>query len=399
MTSIVRKLRPNDYWRIGEHESWFSDMSLKGLHLHKMGTNFVHFEKGEPKQMEYRIEVTKNKSISDEQIEMYEENGWDYVTSYQYFHVFASPVERKATELHTDPAEQAYTLQHLNKKMILNVIFVAVGFAFIIGMLGATLFLDGTPILRLVEGFILQQMIIIFILLYYVYFSIRAMLAIQALRRNLKEGKAINHHAPWEKTLRTNTAFSIVFVTIALASTALPWIQIIKSETFSLPEGDSDLPLVRLADLEQNPLLVRDEYFMKDGIDRANRYLTNWSIFAPVQYESDENGVIEDKVWGDESGTYSPSVSTEVYQLTFQVFATPLVSDLIKWHSYGDETEPYVEIDHPEFDQLIVYEEAEKKELFASKGKVVMYISYYGYAEMESIIENATQKMRLLAEK
>lgn len=399
MTSIVRKLRPNDYWRIGEHESWFSDMSLQGLHLHKMGTTFAHFKKGEPKRMEYRIEVTKNKSISDEQIEMYEENGWDYVTSYQYFHVFASPVERNATELHTDPAEQAYTLQRLSKRLILNVIVVAVGFALIIGMLGSTLFLDGTPILRLVEGVILQQIIFIFILLYLVYLSIRGMLAIRALRRNLKEGKAINHHAPWEKTLRTNTVFSVVFLTIALASTALPLIQILKSETLTLPEGDSDLPIVRLADIEQNPMLVREQYFMKDGVDWANSYSTNWSLFAPVQYESDEHGVIEDNVWGDESGTYSPSVSTEVYELTFQAFALPLVSDLIEWHSYGDETERYVEINHPEFDQLIVYEEVEKKELFASKGKVVMYIRYYGYAEMESITENAAQKIRLLAEK
>ena len=69
MTSIVRKLRPSNYWRIGEHESWFSDMSLQGLHLHKMGTTFAHFKKGEPQQMEYRIEVTKNKNISDERIE------------------------------------------------------------------------------------------------------------------------------------------------------------------------------------------------------------------------------------------------------------------------------------------------------------------------------------------
>ena len=399
MTNMVRKLRPTDYWRIGEHESWFSDMSLQGLHLHKMGTNFAHFKKGEPKRIEYRIEVAKNKSISDEQIDMYEENGWDYVTSYNYFHVFASPVERNATELHTDPAEQAYTLQQLSKRLILNVIVGAVGFAFIVGMLGSTWFLDGTPILRLVEGFIIQQSIIFMVFLYGVYFSIRGMLAIRALRRNLKEGKAINHHAPWEKMLRKNTAFSIVFVTIALASTALPWIQILKSETVTLPEGDSDLPFVRLADIEQNPMLVREEYFMKDGVDWANRYSTNWSLFAPIQYESDENGVIEGKVWGDESGTYSPSVSTEVYELTFQAFAAPLVSDLIKWHSYGDETESYVEKNHLEFDQLIVHQEAEKKELFASKGKVVMYVRYYGYAEMESIIANAAQKIRLLAEK
>ena len=399
MTNIVRKVRPSNYWRIGEHESWFSDMSFKGLHLHKIGTNLVHFKKGEPKQIEYRIEVAKNKSISDEQIEMYEQNGWDYVTSYQYFHVFVSPMERNATEIHTDPAEQAYTLQYLNNRIILTVIVIAVGLPFIFGMLGATWFLDGTPILQLVKGHILPQTTLSLIVLYYIYYSLRGMLAIRALRRNLKEGKAINHHAPWKKTLHKDTIFSVVFLIIAIASTAIPWIQILKRETFSLPEGDSHLSLVRLADIEQNPMLLRDEYYMRDEIDRGNSYSTNWSIFAPVQYESDEHGIIEDKVWLDESGMYSPSISTEVYQLTFQALAAPLVSDLIQWYSYGDETEPYVEKNHPEFDRLIVHEEAEKKEIFASKGKVVMYIRYYGYAETESIIENASQKIQLLAEK
>lgn len=61
MNKNVRKVRPADYWRIGEHESWFSDMSAKGWHLHKMGIQFAHFKKGDPKRMEYRIEVTEKR--------------------------------------------------------------------------------------------------------------------------------------------------------------------------------------------------------------------------------------------------------------------------------------------------------------------------------------------------
>ena len=74
MNKIVRKVRPADYWRIGERESWLSDMAAQGLHLNKMGTYFAHFKRGEPKRMEYRIEVTKNKRISNEQIDLYDDN-------------------------------------------------------------------------------------------------------------------------------------------------------------------------------------------------------------------------------------------------------------------------------------------------------------------------------------
>ena len=42
----------------------------------------------------------------------------------------------------------------------------------------------------------------------------------------------------------------------------------------TLPEGNSDLPFVRLADIEQNPMLVRDKNYMKDGVDWGNRYST-----------------------------------------------------------------------------------------------------------------------------
>lgn len=37
MDKVVRKLRPSDYWSIGEHESWFADMASQGLHLKKWG--------------------------------------------------------------------------------------------------------------------------------------------------------------------------------------------------------------------------------------------------------------------------------------------------------------------------------------------------------------------------
>jgi hypothetical protein len=77
----VYKLRPSDYWRIGEHESWFADMAAQGLFLKKMGIYFARFEKSEPRKMRYRIDVTAKKTLSTEQIETYADRGWDIVTS------------------------------------------------------------------------------------------------------------------------------------------------------------------------------------------------------------------------------------------------------------------------------------------------------------------------------
>lgn len=56
MTKIVHKMLLGDLWRIGEYESWFSDMAREGLHLKKTGYLFAYFEKGEPEDIRYRIE-------------------------------------------------------------------------------------------------------------------------------------------------------------------------------------------------------------------------------------------------------------------------------------------------------------------------------------------------------
>lgn len=121
------------------------------------------------KRIEYRIEVTDRKLISYEQIDLYEENEWKYVTSYQWFHVFSSPTEDNAPEIHTDPAEQAFTLQRLSKKLVFYLIWISLGVALILGMLLAMWFLDGTPVLRLVEGYVVQQSILTLVYIHYVF--------------------------------------------------------------------------------------------------------------------------------------------------------------------------------------------------------------------------------------
>ena len=50
------------------------------------------------------------------------------------------------------------------------------------------------------------------------------------------------------------------------------------------------------------------------------------------------------------------------------------------------------------FDLLIVHEEEEMKEVFASKGKAVIHVRYYGYANINSVIENIENKIKLIIE-
>lgn len=399
MSKIIRKLRPADYWRIGEHESWFTDMAANGLHLKKMGIHFAHFTKGEPMQMRYRIDASTKKKVSPQQLEMYAESGWDYVTSYGFFHVYSSPTERQAPEIHTDPAEQSYTLKELDKKLALNASMVVIATILMIGMLSSLWFLDGTPTLTLVQGIALQQTLLSLFIGYSAYHSLRAAISIRALRKNLIEGKPVNHHAPWKKHHRFHTVISFIFTVIVGLSAIIPFTQLAKSEAKTLPEASGNLPIVRLADVEQNPALMRaKDPYISDSVDWGNHYTFDWSPFAPVQYDTDESGIVPGELWEDQSGEYSPSLHTRVFQLRIPAMADDLISDLIKWDNFKYSEEDFVEKQHPELDSLIVLEDQESKEVFASKGKAVIYVQYHGYADIDSVIENVVEKIALISD-
>ena len=390
MSKTVLKLRPHDYWRIGEHESWFTDMASKGLHLKKIGPYFARFEKGPSQKMKYRIEVSKGKTISDEQIDAYEEAGWQYITSFQRFHVFASPVELNAVELHTDPVEQAFTLDNLNQQLILNTIFTVIASLFSIGMTWAIWFLDGTPLLQLVKGGNLVLALLQLYLMSIAIATLRAAISINRLRRNLLEGKMINHQASWKKGKRLNPFLFFSFITIVFVGSIVNLIEVLNNEPHTLPEGEVNYPFVRLMDVEQNTSLIRDEYW-RDGVDLGNSYSSSWSLVAPVQYEMSESGIVLGEMWEDSSEKYSPSIDMTIFQLRWAFLSKPLVDDLAKWYSYEGMLS-FNQVQHDYFDKLVVQEEDGSKQIIACKGKIVMHIRYYGYSELDVLLENMIEK-------
>lgn len=395
MNKIVRRLRPSNYWRIGEHESWFQDMAAEGLHLKKMGQHFAKFVKDEPRQMKYRIDVTTDREAIEELKEIYRENGWDYVTTYGNFNVFSSPAERNATELHTDPAEQAYTLANLNEKLIWNAGFVFISTVLMVVITAFTWFANSTPILALVEGSIIQQTILTILILYVAYTSLQAAISIGALRKTLLEGKPINHNAQWRRQRRLTAIIGTIFIVFIIFGSILPILQMFMSKTNTLPLDTTDLPIVRLADVEQNPELVRNRSYsyIRNNVDWGQRYTYKWSLLGPVQYESNEHGIVPNAMWKDNSGLYSPSISTRSYRLSFSSMARSLVNDLIKRYGMSYKGGDFIEIEHEEFDILIIHEGEDYNEIIASKGRAVMHIQYFGYADINTLIENASQRI------
>ncbi|MEL7655410.1 MAG: DUF2812 domain-containing protein, partial [Bacillota bacterium] len=255
MSKTILKLRSNDYWRIGEHESWFSDMAKQGLHLKKAGLLFA-FEKGKPKNTKYRIDVTKG-GVSEERKNLYSEFGWDYVTSYGKFCVFSSPEERNAPELHTEPVEQSYTLSTLDKELKWTALIVSFFLVIFFAMMFSMFFLNKTPFENLVTGQTSQQLILTLVEVYVLVTTLQAWFSIRSLRKSLSEGKPIDHHADWKKSRRRSNVISLTLFILCFLSILLPVMSIIKTETVALPMEKTNLPIVRLSEIEANPKLER----------------------------------------------------------------------------------------------------------------------------------------------
>lgn len=154
----------------------------------------------------------------------------------------------------------------------MNAVIVAVGMILMICMLSAIWFLDGTPTFILVQGMAIQQTILTIFIRFTAYTSLQAAISIRALRKDLNEGKPIDHHAPWKRHHRRNSIIAFLFTVAVGLSAILPFVQLVKADAKTLSEASPNLPIVRLADVEKNPALVRGESdYMSDNVYWGNK--------------------------------------------------------------------------------------------------------------------------------
>ncbi|MER1987738.1 MAG: DUF2812 domain-containing protein [Solibacillus sp.] len=376
MARLIRKFRPADYWYTEQYESWFSDMSLQGLHIKRIGTCLVKFKKGEPRKMEYRMTLTPDKEISDAQITLYKENGWTYVTSHQYFHIFVAAEGVQTREVPVD----LHVLQQLRKALRSNFLFVLIGLIVYIGLVATLWFMDGTPTLLMVEGPVIYQTILVFILLGNLFEPLRGMRTIRRMEKNVRTGRDLDHYAKWRGHWWISRIRSRLVVIFVLLVATMSVMHLIKTDYGSVNTSELELPFIHLAQLESN-LLVNED-------DELGWYSVGWSVFAPVQYEVDEYGTVK-----TDEGDISVRIETELYELRFQGLVTPLMTDLAKWYTY-EEVPAFTKRAHADFDQLLVREALGQKVLIASRGQIVLFARYEGEAKLDDLLARAVQVMQ-----
>ncbi len=397
MGRVVKRLMLDDIYAIGRNESWFSAMAKKGLHLRKFGRIFVHFAKGEAKETKYRIDYLKG-APSQEQLDVYHDCGWDFVANNGDFYIFSADEKSCSSELHTDAIEQGFSLSELDKRLRTNLIIISIAMFLFLGMMASIYVLNDEPFLSMIKGQFVQQILLVIVELYVFYTVIRNFMVVHNLKKSLLQGQEINHNEDHRKARLLGGILAGIYLPIALFTVFIPFMDIAKSKDYTLPEANTNLPIIiRLAEIEQNPNLVRQTGYNGNNVDWANRISYDWSLLAPLQYEIDEHGIVNGEMWEDKSGTYSPSITIRYYNLTFGSMAEGLTLDLINRYVWRDNTN-MKKVNYPDFDEIYIAEDDIRKQIFAYLNNQVIHVTYYGKAKIEDIIPLLSQKVRFYQE-
>lgn len=104
MSKFVKRVIPFESCDIPAIQSWLEDMAEKGLFFKECGVFFANFEKGEPKDMRYRLDFCDVVAcdIPEEKKELYERSGWNVVGDFKNDCVVICTENPDAPEIYTD---------------------------------------------------------------------------------------------------------------------------------------------------------------------------------------------------------------------------------------------------------------------------------------------------------
>jgi hypothetical protein len=277
-------IHPGDY-AIGENEKLYGDMAAKGWLLEKRGSFLSRFRKSEPEQLRYRIELASPNTLNgetelpDEQLALYEECGWSFVTGRVWIHIFSAPEGSDAPEFYNDPKQQAVTLKGLRRRyyfgwtpLVVTLIVNIYMRVIITGNVGTAIgkFAGAFKI-----GWITHTAFLLFCafaVLWSAYATLYGAVCTARLYRRLKRGLLIDHAPKGRRLLHRIVSGIMCFC--CTASIVLTAAQYMQNKKYDMPTV-SDGPYLLLGDLGWDG--ERDNIF---STDKASSVETKHSMLA-----------------------------------------------------------------------------------------------------------------------
>lgn len=367
-----RYRRHYDDYAIGENEKFYSDMAARGWFLEKRGAYFSRFRRGKPADMRYRIEVSapgflEETDLPEEQVAVYEDCGWAYVTSRGMIHVFSSPAGSDAPEFYADPAQQAATLRALRRGYIWA--WVPVTLMLLFNFFMAAAMSGGTGKLlskwgaefRL--GWVAATALFLFagaLLVWAFYMFLHAAWRMGRLYRRMKKGIPLDHNPKGRMILhRTVSGILLGFVVLFGLLTFWQWVS---KDTRDLPET-ADGPYVLLSDLGiegERSALFYDDRTSQITVERS-LLATHYDVFECVTQGDDGEG----NAW----------MYQDVYRLSPGVDREVFVRSLMDDSTFAHGSDSYHEVAVEGLEEAWV---SGGLECIAVKGNLAAYVTVLG---------------------
>ena len=356
-------------WRIGEAEHWYADMAAQGWKLKKCGVWFTRFDRCEPVQALYRVELAEDdEETLKERRELYAQAGWTWVTGHNPVQVYTAP--EGTGEIHTDGGEQAATLKALRNssfqyfgRIITQLVILAALIHRWQGLPLISLWAQGLPAYLLLIGPAYLAALLN---------GVNGLLTVRRLKKRLLAGVSVDHHAPYRKSRRMKQWFWGVGGICTVLGLFLFVGMLLGTRSGPLPENHA--PVILLETLE-------GEGFSRTEKDEDATLEREWTPLS-VMYHSRERG--QDGGWLIQRVMY-----TDHPEWTEQ-----LVAELLPHYSM-DPISEFDPLTGTGLDLCLAREKYEgMTEMAAVYEGNVMLLSYWGDAPQEKLAQLALEAMK-----
>lgn len=386
---MVFRLLPVHVCEVAQVEAYFSYMAERGLFV-KYVFGFVCFQRGREEKTKYHLEPIGdvNKKPLSELCLLFENAGWKYICKLSNtFYIFKS-VGEETREVPSNPLLQESEIKEIKNiciRKFLGALFVSL--LSLAGIIYLSFFQD-----YFIYNFVtfgLSIMLIAFI--YLGYEAIREFQSIKTVKLYLQTGYIFHQEAPFApKYWKIRLHYFMVLV-MAVGISIFYYQQFAEWEK-NLVGYQGKSPAISLSTIETNPNLQIEE--LSDKISFNNNIHFKSSGLTSEIYEIWEEGFIVNEN-GEETTTY---IDTEVYHLRFQFLISPFFEDLVAYkinlRKLDSNNCTYLQ-DTP-FDQALLITTDDGQAIFASTGKKVVYVYYYGSKDLSKFTDEIYQALNTL---
>lgn len=376
------KIIPYAYWQVKEYEQWLMNQAKDGWEAINIGYIWARFKRIQPNERTYKIvfnkAITLNQDVTQEE--------WKKIRTSTNFFMYMSIGKSRLENLGYNQEEEQEEIEKIKSGSKAQSIMFGICFSFAVIILSAYM-IETDFLYKLITGdlnsFInlLLMQVILFIQ------NLTEYVGLNKLQKQMGNKIVYEENIESKKPIKSNIiriiySFSLIgifLVTLGLLLTG-------EYNNKTLPREEINLPIIRLASLEDNPTFKRyeSEMFADAKVDLRNCYERKWNFLINTQYEAVENGEISDS----NIEVDLPVLEQEVYKLRFKELGNLLVKAIIEKRDYRRDNPKWV-ITVGGIDTIYVSKNNNRNwlELIVQKDDYVIYVSYIGNASTDKVIE------------